>query len=97
MPWCSICGEAFLSERPLVCSRKNCPQRKTNGEARGAVKDVPLEQWPLGWLAMECASLLDDPLYIVMHEHERRSRNLPATEQEMRAFISEQMTSRREP
>lgn len=50
-------------------------------------KDMPLDQWPPGWLKMAVASLLDMPEYIMMHDHDREDRELPVTHDEMRAFI----------
>lgn len=50
-------------------------------------KDTPLEKWPPGWLKMEVASLLDTPVYIMMHDHEKRAAGHPVTGDEMRAFI----------
>lgn len=50
-------------------------------------KDTPLENWTPAWLKMECASLLDAPNYIMMHDHEKRAEGLPVTDDEMRAFI----------
>jgi len=50
-------------------------------------KDVPLDKWTDGWLVLEVASLLDDPLYIMMHEHEREAKAYPVTRAEMIGFI----------
>lgn len=27
MAWCAMCNHAYLTERPVVCGRSNCPQR----------------------------------------------------------------------
>lgn len=50
-------------------------------------KDVPLEQWTPAWLKMECASLLDIPMFIMLTDAEKRKVGYPVTKDEMRAFI----------
>lgn len=55
---------------------------------------TPLEEWPPGWLVLETASLLDEPGYIMMHEHERRAHGLPDSDEARRAFIREHRTVR---
>lgn len=49
--------------------------------------NTPLEEWPPAWLKLEVASMLDNPMYIIMHDWEKTERGLPATEDEMRAYI----------
>lgn len=49
--------------------------------------ETPLKDWHSGWLKLECASLLDEPLFIMLHDHEKREKNYPVTDDEMRAFI----------
>jgi hypothetical protein len=53
-------------------------------------KDIPLEQWSQGWLKMECASILRErePCYLLLHDHEKREKKLPVTDDEMRALIA---------
>jgi hypothetical protein len=51
------------------------------------IKDVPLEQWPPGWLKLQVASLLKKPEYILMHNHEKRKAGLPVSNEEMREYI----------
>jgi hypothetical protein len=51
------------------------------------IKDVPLEQWPPGWLKLQVASLLGEPAYILMTDKEKKSIGLPVSEEEMRAYI----------
>jgi hypothetical protein len=48
---------------------------------------TPLDQWPLGWVILEVASLLEKPEYITMDVHEKRRAGLPVTEKEMREYI----------
>jgi hypothetical protein len=50
-------------------------------------QNTPLEEWPPAWLKIECASILNHPAYLMMHDHEKRSENLPVTEDEMRDLI----------
>lgn len=47
---------------------------------------VPLDQWPDGWLIMTTASFLGAE-YIMMHEHERKAKGLPASIEERREFV----------
>jgi len=55
---------------------------------RAHPKDVPLSEWPDGWLVMEVASLLDDPGYIIAHDHERKARGLPSSKDERLSFVA---------
>lgn len=50
-------------------------------------QNTPLGEWPLAWLKIEVASLLDTPGYILMHDHEKSAVGYPVTEDEMREFI----------
>jgi len=50
-------------------------------------KNTPLAEWPSAWLKMECASLLDDAIYIIMREDEKKAHHYPVTEDEMRNYI----------
>jgi hypothetical protein len=50
---------------------------------------TPINQWSLGWLKMETASILGVPGYILMHDHEKSAADYPVTAEEMRAFIKE--------
>ena len=52
-------------------------------------QEVPLSEWSDGWLAMEVASLLDEPLYLVTHYDEKLDRKWPATRQEMIVYIED--------
>jgi hypothetical protein len=51
------------------------------------IKDIPLEKWPPGWLKLQVASLIGNPEYILMRDHEKRHANLPVSAEEMRAYI----------
>jgi hypothetical protein len=51
------------------------------------IKDIPLEQWPPGWLKLQVASLMNNPDYILMHDYEKRKAKLPVSAKEMREFI----------
>jgi hypothetical protein len=51
--------------------------------------NIPLEKWPSGWLKLECASKLNMPFYIAMHDWEKRDKGLPVTDEEMRTFIND--------
>lgn len=48
---------------------------------------VPLDQWSLSRLKFEVAILLGLPKYLMMFPKECRERGLPATEDQMRAYI----------
>jgi hypothetical protein len=50
-------------------------------------KDVPLSRWPSGWLVMQTANLLNEPQYIILHEHERKTRGWPDNDDARREFI----------
>ena len=50
---------------------------------------TPLDQWPPAWLKLECSDLLNDGMFIMLHDHEKRAKGLPVTDDEMRAFIRE--------
>lgn len=49
--------------------------------------NTPLEEWPPAWLKLEVASMTDNHMYIIMHDHEKKAAGLPVTEDEMRAYI----------
>lgn len=49
--------------------------------------ETPIEEWSNGWLALETASLLDKPEFVIMHDDERRKAKLPSSRQEMIDFI----------
>jgi hypothetical protein len=49
--------------------------------------DTPLEQWSLGYLKFETASMLNCPEYIRLHDHEKRSHNYPVSREEMIQFL----------
>jgi hypothetical protein len=51
------------------------------------IKDVPLDQWPPGWLKLQVASLMAMPEYILMHDHEKRKAGFPVSAEEMREYI----------
>jgi hypothetical protein len=51
------------------------------------IRDVPLEEWPPGWLKLEVARLNQEPGYILMTDKEKKKLGMPVTEAEMRAFI----------
>jgi hypothetical protein len=51
------------------------------------IKDIPLDQWPPGWLKLQVASLLGTHEYILMHDCEKRSAGLPVSVEEMREYI----------
>ena len=53
------------------------------------IRDVPLEDWPPGWLKLQVASLLNKPDYILMTVREKEGAGLPITPDEMRKFIKE--------
>ena len=40
---------------------------------------VPLRDWQEGWLKMEVATLSHHPEYPLMHDQEKRSKELPVT------------------
>lgn len=44
---------------------------------------VPLSQWPEGWLKLEMASVLARPEYVIMTDGEKRGDKLPVTRAEM--------------
>lgn len=50
-------------------------------------RDIPLEQWTNGWLKFDVARKLDYPIYLVMHDHEKRQMGFPVTREEMIAFL----------
>ena len=50
-------------------------------------KDTPLEEWPRGWLVLEVGNILNIPLYIMMHDHEKKEKGYPITIDEMKNFI----------
>ena len=50
--------------------------------------NTPLKDWPPGWLKMECASILGEALFIMLHDHAKRAKGYPVTNDEMREFIS---------
>ena len=49
---------------------------------------VPLRDWTEGWLKMEVATLSHHPEYPLMHDQEKRSKELPVTREEMIAYIT---------
>ncbi|MGA2488126.1 MAG: hypothetical protein ABSF49_19405 [Roseiarcus sp.] len=49
---------------------------------------VPLRDWQEGWLKMEVATLSHHPEYPLMHDQEKRSKELPVTREEMIAYIT---------
>lgn len=51
------------------------------------MQNTPIDYWPLAWLRMDCAFLLDNPAFVLMHDDEKRKQRLPVTEDEMREFI----------
>lgn len=50
-------------------------------------KDIPLKDWTDGWLTMEVASKLDNPMYLTMLTRERKELNYPYTKQEQIDFL----------
>jgi len=50
------------------------------------LKDIPLEQWPPGWLKLQTASLLGMSDYLLMYDYEKRKAGLPVSDEEMREF-----------
>lgn len=52
-------------------------------------KDVPIEDWPPGWLKLEICRLTREPDYLDMSDHEKVEHGLPVTEEEMRKFVEE--------
>ncbi len=52
--------------------------------------DVPLDSWPPGWLKLECCSILNEPLYIIMTDEEKRKKKFPVTLDEMRNLIRQE-------
>lgn len=50
---------------------------------------TPIEDWPDGWLNLEVASILDVPIYLMMHTSERVKAKFPSTREEQIAFIKE--------
>ena len=61
--------------------------RISMGRMKDRPQNTPLDEWPLAWLKIECASLLDTPGYILATDDEKRRDGLPATVNEMREFI----------
>jgi hypothetical protein len=51
------------------------------------IKDIPLEEWPPGWLKLEVASILRSPDYIIMNNREKKDAGMPVSAEEMREFI----------
>ncbi len=49
--------------------------------------ETPLEDWPESWLKLEVASLMNDPLYIIMTDLEKRAASYPVTIEEMQQYI----------
>ena len=49
---------------------------------------VPLRDWQVGWLTMEVATLSHHPEYPLIHDQEKRSKELPVTREEMIAYIT---------
>jgi hypothetical protein len=49
---------------------------------------VPLRDWQEGWLKMEVATLSHHSEYPLMHDQEKRSKELPVTREEMIAYIT---------
>jgi hypothetical protein len=49
---------------------------------------VPLSKWPRGWLILEICGIINSPVYMLMTDDERRGRDLPVSDDEMRAFIA---------
>jgi hypothetical protein len=47
---------------------------------------TPIESWPLGWLRLECCSILT-PTYLIMNDDEKRSLGYPITKEEMVELI----------
>lgn len=54
---------------------------------RSSQLTTPLDQWSASWLKFEVAAMLQMPRYIMMLPGECRERGLPATEDQMRAYI----------
>lgn len=50
-------------------------------------QNVPVDKWPDGWLKMECASRLGEPLFIIMHDYEKLEKGYPVTRDEMTAHL----------
>lgn len=55
--------------------------------ARKHPSTTPLSEWPPAWLKFECADILDEPGFIMLHDHEKRTKGWPVTDEEMRDFI----------
>ena len=49
---------------------------------------VPLRDWQEGWLKTEVATLSHHPEYPLMHDQEKRAKELPVTREEMIAYIT---------
>lgn len=49
--------------------------------------NTPVGKWPYIWLIMETAELLNNPLYLIMHEFERHASKYPSSNDERRKFI----------
>ena len=52
-------------------------------------KTTQLEDWPEGWLKFKCASLLKNPQFLAMYDHEKKESGLPITKDEMIKFIKD--------
>jgi hypothetical protein len=50
-------------------------------------QNTPLDEWPPAWLRMEVCNLLDNPGYILMHDHEKAAAGYPVSQDEMRDLI----------
>ncbi len=48
---------------------------------------VPIDKWPQGWCALECANILDDSKFLMASIAEKEERGWPVSLDEMRQFI----------
>lgn len=49
--------------------------------------EKPLEQWNLGQLKFEVASLLKEPSYLIMLDYEKEDRKYPISREEMIRYL----------
>ena len=51
---------------------------------------IPLDEWPDGWLKLECSSLLNEPTYIILYDSEKAEKGYPVTREEMIKYIRQE-------
>ena len=51
--------------------------------------DLPLDKWPDGWLKLECCSILNEPLFLILTDTEKRNKKYPVNRGEMIELIQQ--------